>query len=459
MSESITTRLARIGFTGAVRRDASGAPRISPEFVADQGRRVRILDVRDEADLMGPRGYVPAVTHVPMAQLGEVPTILDPDTLVVLVSNYSDRAAVAARYLEALGMRFVAAMDGGMHGWKKLGFTTGRAPGGWRTELVALAPGIGRDGKPLERGEGTVTAAQVLAHVGDAGAVRWVKLGSFVLYGRRSCVDGRDDHGVIGTPGGDMGELLLALSAAEELRDTALDDAAVDALLLAYVDTFGRFYMHSDVHAANHMIVEGYRKDERIVPYIGKTFEPAEWRAWNAKPPMEARAAVLEQMVDPAHVGCGHLRLAMTDPEYGVRPGLPAQLMRAFHRLRWAGAPELELAILGGDHHEGAVLVITIDDELHATTPIPLVSPQVDGSQAFISHPQVIGWMRSELVAFLVRQGVVPAEQAPTLLARIQALGDVQTGRTLGRLAKGLPVFKVRFGDNGATVEAAGVIP
>ena len=32
---------------------------------------------------------------------------------------------------------------------------------------------------------------------------------------RLSCVDGRDDSGVMGTPGGDAGEFLLALAAVE----------------------------------------------------------------------------------------------------------------------------------------------------------------------------------------------------------------------------------------------------
>jgi hypothetical protein len=290
-----------------------------------------------------------------------------------------------------------------------------------------------------------LTAQQIRDHVGDPGSVRWVKLAAFLLHGKRSCVDGRDDKGVIGTPGGDAGELMLALAAAETVRGRPFDDAEVERVFLDHLDTFGRFYMHSDTHAMNKLIVEGLRQDPRITPFIEKVYEPAEWRAFHTNPPEPVQEALLEHLVRPENMGCGHLRFVLTQPEYGVRPELAHAVLRAFHRARWAGAPEVEWVVLGGEHVEGAVIEVVLCSELHSYTRIPLVSPQVDGLQMFVSHPEVTAHLRRETASFLVETGVVPEEDEERLLAEITARGDRQLGATLGRLANGLPIFRLNF--------------
>jgi rhodanese-related sulfurtransferase len=458
--EPVTTRLARLAFAQSRRRDASGVSHVSPEFVAEQGQHVRILDVREPEELGGLLGHIPAVTHLPMSRLGEVPRTLGAATMVVLVSNTGERAGVAARYLEALGMGSVAAMDGGMAAWKKLGFSTPRDPSTVRWELRSLPPGVGRDGKPLPnptKGQ-RLSAEQILDHVGDPGAVRWVKLAAFLLHGKRSCVDGRDEHGVIGTPGGDAGELLLALSVVEDLRGAPLSDEEVARILVAHVDTFGRFYMHSDTHGMNHLIVDGFRKDPRLIPHLTDVFEPQEWRTFLAKPPPALRPFLLEHLVKPENFGCGHLKFSFGQPEYGLRPGLGAAFLRAFHEMRWAGAPELEFVILGGEHVEGAVVEVVIDGGLHSYTRIPLVAPQVDGLQMFVAHPQVTAHLRRETAAFLCELGLLPAERRAALEAGIEEKGRRQLEGTLGRLAKGLPVFRVTFRDGAPSVSTLGEV-
>ncbi|MBA3541065.1 MAG: rhodanese-like domain-containing protein [Deltaproteobacteria bacterium] len=447
--EPIAIRLVKVSFKMTTRRDASGVPRLPADFIAEQGQLVRILDVREEAELIGPLGHIPSVTHVPLSKIGEVPALLDRETCIVIVSARGGRAGVAACLLEELGMNRVAAMEGGMAAWKQLGFTTLRDPTSYRKVLKAIAPGMGRDGRPIvmvEKGS-QLTAAQIVEHVGDPTSVRWVKLGAFLLHGKRSCVDGRDDNGVIGTPGGDAGELLLALAAVEKLTGKALAPAEVEQVLLRHIDTFGRFYMHTDVHAMNRLIVEGYRKDPRIAPFVKHLDKGEEWRQWMLAPPHELRAAVLEHVCRPDVMGCGHLRFAMTDPEFQVRPELTRAFLEAFHRLRWAGSPELLWIVLGGEHAEGAVANITLAGGLHSYTRVPLVSPSVAGAQIFINHPQVTSFLRHEMAAFLCEIGAATDEVA--LGAMIEELGTLQGSRTLARLAGGLPVFEIHFALDG----------
>ncbi|MEZ4234996.1 MAG: rhodanese-like domain-containing protein [Myxococcota bacterium] len=436
-------RLARASFEATVRRDASGTPFVSPEFVAEQGQYVRIVDVRERDELEGPLGHIPAVTSVPMAVLAHIPDVLERTTLLVVVSGTGQRAAVAARYLEALGMDHVAAMEGGMTAWKRLGFSAPRDLGTTRLELRVLPPGTSRSGKPLAPVVPgmKLTEAQILDHLGDPGAVRWVKLAAFLLHGKRSCVDGRDDKGVIGTPGGDAGELMLALAAAEAVRGAPLSDDDVERLLMAHLDAFGRFYMHSDTDAMDRLVA-AIEQDPQLAPALRAA---GSVRAFLAHPPEPLRAALLEHLTDPAYMGCGHLRLVLTDPAHDVRPGLSRAVLRAFHRARWAGAPDLEWVVLGGEHVEGAVIAVTVDAPFHSYTRIPLVSPQVDGLQMFVSHPQVTAHIRRETASFLTEAGAVPADAEEALLSEVTARGERQLNHTLSHLAQGLPVYRIAY--------------
>jgi rhodanese-related sulfurtransferase len=460
--EPIALRLVKVGFNATVRRDAGGVPRLPPEFVAEQGQYVRILDVRETHDLTGPLGHIPAVTHVPMNKIGDVPGILDRETCVVLVSNRGTRAGVAAMYLEQLGMKRVAAMEGGMNAWRALGFTTLRDPDTYRKQLKAFPPGIGRDGRPIvARDKGTkLTAREIQDHIGDTTSVRWVKLAAFLLHGKRSCVDGRDDSGVIGTPGGDAGELLLGMAAIENMTGRALDDAQVTRILEKHIDTFGRFYMHSDIAAMNRLVVDKLREDDRIKDVIENVRKTEEWREWLRRPPQAVRPALLEHLVKADVMGCGHLNFAMTDEaHYQVRPGLATAFLSAFHTLRWAGAPEMEWVVLGGEHVEGAVASIVVEGGLHSYTRVPLVSPMVAGTQMFVSHPQVTAFLRKEMATFFAQNNIVPAADEAALATAIDELGAKQMDATLTRLAKDLPIFELRFDlDGKASVKQVGVV-
>ena len=63
---------------------------------------------------------------------------------------------------------------------------------------------------------------------------------------------------------------------------------------------------------------------------------------------------------------------------------------------------------------------------------------------------------------FLTRQRdlvALPKGAAEALVAEVARLGDAQLGQTLSALAPKLPIFDVTFGDDAATVTAAGSVP
>ena len=454
----IAVRLARLDFLQAVRRDSAGHPTMPSELAVDQGARVLFVDIRPEPELTGPLGFAPSAVHVPLSRLMDVMQLGTNARLVVL-SGHGERAAVASRLLELAGMKYVAAMVGGMAAWRELGMPVSYDA----AEINRVMPKDTDD--PLlhpPRSEPRFTLEDVVAHVGEVDRIRWVKMAAFLVHGRTACVDGRDSQGVVGAPGGDAGELVLALAAVEKHGVRVPDDCLAD-LIIGWSDAFGRLYMHTDVAALNKMIM-AMRADERISPdLLPRPDEPATaWRAWMRAPPVAVRPLALEHLMNPEHIGCGHLKFNLKFPEeYGVRPEVVRGVLRAFFNVYWSGAPECEFVVLGGGHAEGGVLLVKVEGQLYPYSRVPLIPPSLRGGQLFVHHPQVTSLQRWETAHWLANHPDVPEMHGKeaALLETINDLGAKQMNATLGRLAKGLPIFEAVFDSTrAATVTEVGVV-
>jgi len=351
-------------------------------------------------------------------------------------------------------MTFVASMEGGMQAWRSAGYATTRDRSfrdrtvetlAWDPS-VALAPHPHVEGAPAH-----LALEEIRRHVGDPRSVRWVKMAAFLMHGKISCVDGRDDHGVVGTPGGDAGELLLALAATELVTARPLGRETLAALIAHYLDTFGHLYLHTDTTALNRLIL-AMRADPRLSDELPprETGGPG-WRAFMARPPAHLRPMILEHLLEPAHIGCGHLRLMLLNSEeYGVRAELLRAFLHEYYTLRWSGSVEAEFVVLGGGHQEGAIVSVRLADDVYPFTRVPLVSPACGATQMFVAHPDVTSFLRRQIAAFMTMQretGLVRADRE-RLLERMTALAERQLEATLGRLAKGLPHYVVRFEDD-----------
>lgn len=457
----IHERLVKLNWLGQLWTAPDGTPLLPVEFVGRQGRAVQLVDVREAEELTGPLGYVPGSVWLPLARIDEAARRWPAGTPIVLVSrNGGPRAAQAAQALECLGMEYVAVMDGGVMAWRKLGFATMRDE-----SILRAAPGPAP--APIETGEpsGPLTQAQIEAHIGDPQRVRWVKMAALMLHSKTSCVDGRDDHAVVGTPGGDAGEFLLALAAVERVTGKPVPLERIGALLEGYVETFGHFYIHSDTTASNHLI-EAMRADPELKDRLPPTSSgPKEWRAFLNSPPEALRPLILEHVITPGNLGCGHLRLMMQNPErYLIRRAVVEEFLRVLFTMRWNGAVELDLVILGGGHEEGAVVNVRLEQGVWAFTRVPLISPACGtaGVQMFVNHPQVADFMREQVARyFTTHPELLPLGEAEYGILRkdIRRVAESQQTATLSVLAKGLPVFDVVFRSaREFTVKAAGVV-
>lgn len=456
---SVQERLVKLNWLGAVWRSGSGTPFLSPDFIARQGRTVRLIDVRDADELTGPQGHIPGVEWVPLDRVAGISDRYPPGTPIVVISRAgASRAADVARALECAGMTFVAVMDGGMVAWKKMGFATSRGE-----DVLTREPSPSPPPVPTDAPTGPLTRAQIEGHIGDPHTVRWVKMAALLLHTKVSCVDGRDDHGVIGTPGGNAGEFLLALSAIERVTGQHFPIDRLPQVLHSYVDTFGHFYVHSDTIAANELI-KSMRADPRLTQHLPPvTSNSQDWRNYMNNPPEAARELMLEHMALPGHLGCGHLRLMLQHPDrYLVRRALAEEFIKAYFRMRWQGVLELDYVILGGGHQEGAVVNIRLAAGVWPFTRVPLISPACGSTQMFVNHPQVAEFMRDQVARFFtIHPDFLPVDERHfgMLQKDMKRLASIQIAATLASLANGLPIYDVVFrSEREFTVEEVGTV-
>jgi rhodanese-related sulfurtransferase len=439
-------RMLRANWVANELRSPSGIPMLSPDFVSRQGRVVRLIDLREPDELMGPLGYIPGVDWFSREEALRLHEKVGEFEPIVLISRGGERSGEIAKHLEGKGLKLVASMMGGMVSWKEQGFYTTRDAG-----ILSAKNSLRPYSPRWESKKGSLTQEEIEKHVGDVHSIRWVKLAAFLLHGRLSCVDGRDDSGVLGTPGGDMGEFLLATSVVERLCHKKLNAQELKILFLRRLDAFGRFYLHSDVSASNTLIAS-MRQDKRLDAALSNVYEAMEWRRFLAKPPVEIREVLLEHILRPEHIGCGHMKQALLrHVEYGTRPELVLDLFRSYLTVRWEGATEADYVVLPGGHNEGAVINVMLSEELAPFSKIPLVSPAAEGSQMFVNHPQVSAYLRRQLAEFFVRQTDLfspPAGGSALIYEEITKLAQTHLVNTLGVLAKGLPIFHLTFNND-----------
>lgn len=418
-------------------RSPGGVPEVTAEWVARHHCQVRVVDVREASELGDT--LLPFAEHIPLERVADEAAAWDPAEPIVFVCRSGRRSARATRVLEDMGYARIASMTGGFLMWAATGHPVDHGPSFGRGEPSASSS---------EPHDGPLDQAEIEAHLGDPRRVRWVRAAALLMQGTESCVDGRDRRPVVGTPGGDAGELLLALAALEATRGEPIRPAEVDRLLDAYLDAFGRFYVHTDEHA-----LEFLRDDPRFAEAIADRGVNGLLR----HPPRPLEPLLLEELTEPEHVGCGHLRLILSHPEqYAVRPELTRALLRTVLRRLWQGAA-IDMVVLEGEHHEGAVVEVRLDREVQAFSSIPTFAPRLDDRELFISHPEVSAWLRSMNATFLFE--VDPwlhehPEAREELLRRLDEMAVSQLEATLGHLAQSLPVYVAHVSEDAVRVEA-----
>lgn len=114
---SVETPRAR--WAAPVETAPGGFPEITPAWVAQHAREVRLVDVRESDEYDGPLGHVGGAELVPLATLGARAASWDREVPVVTICRSGGRSAKAANQLLAMGFGAVASMRGGMVAWNE----------------------------------------------------------------------------------------------------------------------------------------------------------------------------------------------------------------------------------------------------------------------------------------------------------------------------------------------------
>lgn len=103
----------------------SGVPEVTPAWVAAHRNEVRVVDVRQPAELTGELGHIAGAELVP---LDSVATALQQAERrpIVVVCRSGSRSAKAVAVLHELGVERIASMAGGMIAWNQAGLPTQR---------------------------------------------------------------------------------------------------------------------------------------------------------------------------------------------------------------------------------------------------------------------------------------------------------------------------------------------
>ncbi len=273
----------------------------------------------------------------------------------------------------------------------------------------------------------------------------WISLAELTADAELSCIDGRHTGCILGAPGGDAGELILMMGVLEDATDETFGAEDVETLLEHFMDRHGRFYLHTDRHALDAL--ERTLGDHE--PLRQALADAGSIDALINEPPTQVRAALADLLVEPRHVGCGHLKtmLLHTD-EYGVRRELVEATIRAFYRLLWWGRVEADLTILEGEHEESAVISFETDQPLDAQTQVPAVCASHEGPFIFANHEAARRYKRGQDLELLAEMpGLVPEDEdaRAKLLEDLETLAEKQAGATVSHLAPDLPTYFVTF--------------
>lgn len=107
---------------GPVIRTFAGVWQIEPEWVHRHADEVRLIDVREQAEVdASPMGRIPGSVVIPLSQLRSRTDEVPRDRPVVCVCPAGARSAVAAGVLEKAGVPQVANLRGGILAWRTAG--------------------------------------------------------------------------------------------------------------------------------------------------------------------------------------------------------------------------------------------------------------------------------------------------------------------------------------------------
>jgi len=252
-----------------------------------------------------------------------------------------------------------------------------------------------------------------------------------------SCLDGRFNNPILGTPGGDAGEFILSLSVYEDLLGGGrkLSQGSVDHFFGQYLQFMKpkKFIMCTDDFAINHV--------ERELNIEGINI---------LNPRQSLMNHILNAAIKPENIGDLHLKMMLKYPkQFSIRREMVEMFLISFYKILWNKELEysrkLELVVLAGTHKESAFIEVRSDHACQANKLAPLLITKNRTIMSFVNHLDAASIRRGQLAKFYSNK--VNHHQDPvnrkTMHNRLNHHGYIALEITGSYIARGLPFYTV----------------
>jgi len=253
------------------------------------------------------------------------------------------------------------------------------------------------------------------------------------------CLDGRNTGPVLGTPGGDAGEFIIALSVYEDLigGGRKLNQDSVDTFFVEYLKFMKqpKFYMCTDDMAVNHiqtqLSIEGLNINSPRLSLLPDLFKV---------------------ILQPENIGDLHLKMMMKYPQqFSIRKEIIDMFLTSFFKLLWNTqeklSTKLELEVLTGSHKEVGFIEVRSEEACQKQQLAPLIPTKNKFISVFVNHLDAASVRRAQLSSFFSDK--VNHHQDPVdpikMHNRLNHHGYISLEITGSYIAKGLPFYTINL--------------
>jgi hypothetical protein len=260
------------------------------------------------------------------------------------------------------------------------------------------------------------------------------------------CLDDRLTGPSLSTPGGELGEFIIAVSTYLEETGSQPTQDMVDSFMLKYLQSLPpeRPLVHcTDERAIRHLEAE--------LPMENLDLQ---------RPPLQfiRAAGLLDKLTEAENHGDSHIRLMLKSPDwFQLDERLVPMVLRSFYTSLWQQneeensplhqSPRLQLVVLRGEPSPQAFLEVSSGELCYQGGYAPLLVPRDGRHSLFISHFDAVSMRREELAGFFsnLAQATPQKLDREKFHQRLDRHGWLALETTGSRIAAGLPFFSISY--------------
>lgn len=241
----------------------------------------------------------------------------------------------------------------------------------------------------IDKKSKTTNRKEVEKFIGPIKNLTWTKITETHF----ADIDGRNKVPSLTTPGGDMGEFILALHVFQNYfkSPTPLTYARIENALKGYLGQMVQdiFYMATDSAAVDNIKEQANDNDVNIL-----------------QPPARLVDTLLSKITQPENIGSIHLKMMMKSPnDYKISKTLVQNAIKAFYSLLWKpknsqSGVKLKLDVLTGSPNEEGFLTLRPGAICTTSNDGPLLAPQDKNGSYYVADIDSVQTRRAQMAYY-----------------------------------------------------------